>query len=189
MAKVKEINGRIINKHDIEVNWNKASTFIPEQGEIIIYDIDENYNFERFKIGDGITNVINLPFTNIELDTTLLVEGKAADAKAVGDALATKQPTGDYALKNELPVVPTNVSAFTNDKGYLTAVPGEYVTETELTNKGYLTSYTETDPTVPAWAKASTKPTYTASEIGLSTENWTFTLEDGSTITKVGYVG
>ena len=29
-----------------------------------------------------------------------------------------------------------------------------------------LTSYTETDPTVPAWAKAATKPTYTASEVG-----------------------
>ena len=29
-----------------------------------------------------------------------------------------------------------------------------------------LTSYTETDPTVPAWAKATTKPTYTASEVG-----------------------
>lgn len=29
-----------------------------------------------------------------------------------------------------------------------------------------LTSYTETDPTVPSWAKASTKPSYTASEVG-----------------------
>jgi hypothetical protein len=29
-----------------------------------------------------------------------------------------------------------------------------------------LTSYTETDPTVPAWAKSATKPTYTASEVG-----------------------
>ena len=29
-----------------------------------------------------------------------------------------------------------------------------------------LQSYTETDPTVPAWAKADTKPTYTASEVG-----------------------
>ncbi len=27
---------------------------------------------------------------------------------------------------------------------------------------------TETDPTVPSWAKASSKPTYTKSEIGLS---------------------
>lgn len=37
----------------------------------------------------------------------------------------------------------------------------------DLTNdSGYLTSYTETDPTVPAWAKAASKPTYTASEVG-----------------------
>ena len=37
----------------------------------------------------------------------------------------------------------------------------------DLTNdSGFLTSYTETDPTVPSWAKASTKPSYTASEVG-----------------------
>lgn len=29
-----------------------------------------------------------------------------------------------------------------------------------------LQSYTETDPTVPTWAKADAKPTYTASEVG-----------------------
>ena len=29
----------------------------------------------------------------------------------------------------------------------------------------------------------------TASQIGLSTENWTFTLADGSTVTKVVYIG
>ena len=34
--------------------------------------------------------------------------------------LAGKQPVGDYATRAELPVVPTNVSAFTNDAGYLT---------------------------------------------------------------------
>ena len=50
----------------------------------------------------------------------------------------------EVAVKDD---IPTNVSAFTNDAGYLT-------------------SYTETDPTVPAWAKASTKPTYTAAEVG-----------------------
>ena len=35
---------------------------------------------------------------------------------------------------------------------------------TTLENAGYLTS--ESDPTVPAWAKAENKPTYTASEVG-----------------------
>ena len=42
----------------------------------------------------------------------------------------------------------------------------KYGRVTSASNKNYLTSYTETDPTVPAWAKASTKPTYTASEVG-----------------------
>lgn len=49
---------------------------------------------------------------------------------------------------------PTNISAFNNDVGYLT-------------------SFTETDPTVPAWAKAATKPTYTASEVGAAASNHT----------------
>lgn len=44
--------------------------------------------------------------------------------------------------------VPTKLSQLTNDKGYLT-------------------SYTETDPTVPSWAKAATKPSYSKSEVGL----------------------
>lgn len=51
------------------------------------------------------------------------------------------------ADRSEIPAVPTKVSAFTNDVGYLT-------------------EYTETDPTVPAWAKSPTKPSYSAEEIG-----------------------
>lgn len=58
----KEIQSRIIHKHDIEENWNKATNFIPKQGELIIYDIDSNYSYERFKIGDGITVVNSLSF-------------------------------------------------------------------------------------------------------------------------------
>lgn len=38
----------------------------------------------------------------------------------------------DLTNKPTIPTVPTNVSAFTNDVGYLTSIPNEYVTETEL---------------------------------------------------------
>jgi len=51
---------------------------------------------------------------------------------------------GTLALTSQ---IPANLSAFTNDAGYLT-------------------SFTEEDPTVPAWAKAASKPTYTAAEVG-----------------------
>jgi hypothetical protein len=55
-------NTRIILKHDIEANWNKAAGFIPRKGEIVIYDADEFYTYNRFKIGDGSTTVGSLPF-------------------------------------------------------------------------------------------------------------------------------
>lgn len=42
---------------------------------------------------------------------------------------------------------------------------GNYVTETDLSDKGFLIS--ETDPTVPEWAKQPAKPQYTKAEIGL----------------------
>ena len=45
-----------------------------------------------------------------------------------------------------------------------------------------LTSYTETDPTVPAWAKAASKPSYTASEVGaLPTGTTLDNISDGTT--------
>lgn len=60
----KTLNSRIVHKHDTETNWDKATNFIPKQGEIVVYDKDSNYAYERFKIGDGITTVVNLPFAD-----------------------------------------------------------------------------------------------------------------------------
>ena len=62
VAVKKNILGRIIHKHDTLENWNKATSFIPEKGEIIVYDIDDNFSYERIKVGDGITPVTNLPY-------------------------------------------------------------------------------------------------------------------------------
>ena len=55
--------------------------------------------------------------------------------------IATKQYVDNSIANIAIPTVPTNVSAFTNDAGYLTAVPSEYITETELNAKGYLTEH------------------------------------------------
>lgn len=40
---------------------------------------------------------------DVNIDDTLTQSGLAADAKAVGDALAQKQPIGDYALTKDIP--------------------------------------------------------------------------------------
>lgn len=58
----KTLNARIVQKHDTQVNWEKATGFIPKAGEIIIYDADENYSYPRIKVGDGENYINQLPF-------------------------------------------------------------------------------------------------------------------------------
>lgn len=66
----KILSTRIIHKHDIEANWNDSS-FIPKLGEIIVYDIDENYTYERIKVGDGQTDINSLPFVGDDMKDTV----------------------------------------------------------------------------------------------------------------------
>lgn len=53
--------------------------------------------------------------------------------------------SGDAQILNK-PTIPTKTSDITNDSGFIT---------------------TEADPTVPAWAKTPSKPTYTKTDVGL----------------------
>ena len=60
----KNINSRVTHKHDVEANWVKAINFIPKAGEIVIYDVDDKYNYSRFRTGNGIDKINDLPFSN-----------------------------------------------------------------------------------------------------------------------------
>ena len=60
-------NARFTPKGDIEANWNKAVGFVPLDKEIIIYKPDENYSYARIKVGDGVTEVQDLPFIDKHL--------------------------------------------------------------------------------------------------------------------------
>lgn len=61
------IKARIQNKHDTLTNWNKATTFRPLPGELIIFEPTTAYPYPRFKVGeksDDTTNKLlkDLPF-------------------------------------------------------------------------------------------------------------------------------
>ena len=62
----KELKVRVQQKHDVEANWVKATSFIPKAGEIIIYDADATHSYPRLKIGDGTTTINALPFSGVE---------------------------------------------------------------------------------------------------------------------------
>lgn len=75
--------------------------------------------------------------------TETYVQNKIAEASLSGGEVdlsgyATKD---DLNTKADKTAIPTKVSQLTNDKGYLTSIPSEYVTETELSAKGYLTDH------------------------------------------------
>lgn len=93
MANEKNVNSRIQHKHDTEINWLKATNFMPKVGELIIYDPDNNYAYSRFKIGDGKTLVNNLPFAveDINLDDYALVADVEANKILTDAAIAAKQ--------------------------------------------------------------------------------------------------
>lgn len=66
------IKGRLLNKHDTEANWSKATNFAPLLGETIVYDPDSAHPYPRYKVGiwDGKSTktvdmlIMNLPFAN-----------------------------------------------------------------------------------------------------------------------------
>ena len=82
-------------------------------------------------------------------------QGRATDIFAYVDNThnTNAEAHSDIRERIDAITVPTKVSELENDSGYLT-------------------SYTETDPTVPSWAKAETKPTYTADEVGARPNTW-----------------
>ena len=61
---------RILVKHDVKANWDKAVNFVPLPGELIIYDgvIEGGKYIEtpKLKIGDGVHKVFELPFIDAE---------------------------------------------------------------------------------------------------------------------------
>lgn len=80
----KKIRTRIIQKHDTEAHWNLAVNFIPEKGEIIIYDdVKDESGAPKIKIGDGSKNPANLPFAADVTLTNLKITAKAEDINAI----------------------------------------------------------------------------------------------------------
>lgn len=74
------VKTRIQLKYDTEAHWNKAKNFCPLKGELIIYSTDEAHPFSRLKVGDGMTNVINLPFVGaIDLDGNIMKVATTAE--------------------------------------------------------------------------------------------------------------
>lgn len=109
--------------------WNEQIEYVPLEGTFIVYTdhiVIGDVPYLGVKIGDGVSLLSELKFIS---------EGELHQLSGVAFS-------GSY---DDLADVPTKLSQFSDDVGYLTE---------------------ETDPTVPSWAKQPNKPTYTAEETG-----------------------
>lgn len=123
-------------RHDSSANWFANNPILAE-GEVGI-EIDKN----RMKVGNGVSHYNDLEYFSDTVDYNELINkpqinsvelsgNKTLDQlgiQAKGNYLVSSD-LNNYALKSELP---TNTSDLTNDSGFLTSIPSEYVTETEL---------------------------------------------------------
>ena len=99
----KTINTRIQLKNDTEVNWKKSvlegeggtktsgTSFVPLQGELIIYSADDAHPFSRLKVGDGITNVVRLPF----------IDAGTINGNNLSESILLYDTTGDFPRSGE----------------------------------------------------------------------------------------
>lgn len=66
--KIKQVKGKVLAKHETEAIWDESNygagvAYVPELGEKVIYDPDDQHLYPRVKYGDGINIVKYLPFS------------------------------------------------------------------------------------------------------------------------------
>ncbi len=122
----------------------------------------------RFAFGGG---YVDVPFTGNSVNVPIISKGREVNIGVFAGNLSTTTPASFPLLpsirsKGGAPIEPESsvydkIMALIKSGG----VDPEVIANAVET---YLAEHpiAETDPTVPAWAKAATKPTYTASEVG-----------------------
>ena len=158
MANTAKFNTRVIQKHDIEANWLKATGFIPLEGEVIIYDAEvagdelpagreERITHARMKIGDGVTLVSNLEFVNKYADVATLA-GYAGMAEQDGEG---HNIVATYATKSEISGVESQIAAIDNTIGAMDVSAPSSTTGNATT---FVDSITQTDGKISYTTKA-----------------------------------
>jgi hypothetical protein len=88
-----------------------------------------------------LTEVPSEYITDIELAQKGYLTEVPSEYKTKEENDKLYQPIGDYALKGDIPEVPTKVSELENDVGFISEIPEEYITEEELNAKNYITEH------------------------------------------------
>lgn len=139
-----EILASVQVRRDNKANWEAVNPILLD-GEAA-YEKDT----DMFKIGDGVNNYKNLPYHN--------------KVGPKGDTGATPQISMSVSTGAAGSEASVSVSGTAENPLISLTIPRGDTGASGVTE--------ETDPTVPAWAKQPSKPTYTAGEVGARPDTW-----------------
>ena len=160
---------------------------VPSVAAVSGYIADRESNYYNKTAVDGL--IANVQSSNVN-DATLTIKKNASDVgdtftanassdKTINLDLATVASTGSYNDLSDRPTIPTDTADLTNGAGYLTQDdiadlnPGSGTSDYSFVD----------DPNVPSWVKSSTKPTYTAQEVGALPDNTVIPTVNNATLT------
>ena len=160
---------------------------IPSVSAVSSYIADREANYYNKTAVDDLIANVQLSGAN---DATLTIKKNASDVgdtftanassdKIINLDLATVASTGSYNDLSDRPTIPTDTADLTNGAGYLTQDdiadlnPGSGTSDYSFAD----------DPNVPSWVKSSTKPTYTAQEVGALPDNTVIPTVNNATLT------
>ena len=123
------------NKSDFDGDYNSLTN----KPDIPTVDVNKNYVDTQLATKANKSEIPSLD----GYATETYVQNKIAEAALSGGEVdlsgyATKD---ELATKADISSIPTKTSQLTNDSGFITSVPSEYITESELNTKGYLTEH------------------------------------------------
>ena len=157
-------NMKHLTKFELDTQYHEyAQTSLIRPNVSLTIDLGNVY----YKLDNGMGDY----YTKGEVDTLIVGLNSYVDSiynKNTSELNAISGHAVTFASKT----IPIKMSQLENNNGFLK--------QSDVSK--YLTGVTETDPTVPSWAKSSTKPSYTASEVGtLSSSSTLDNIPDGTT--------
>ena len=152
------------NVQDAITELNVANNTTIAQTNLLVtnHNVDVEAHNDLRRLIDGLTTRLDTFFDSTSnggaIDQLVELVSYINSNKELIDAITTnKVNVSDIIndLTTNMANKPLSAAQGVILKGYIDAI----------NNAGYITGYTETEPTVPAWAKRETKPTYTAVEV------------------------
>ena len=140
-------------------------------GAVGAHNVSENAHNDIRLLIEGLTTRLNALANSTDEDLDQMAELVAyiKSNKSLIDGITTSKVSVADIVNNLTTNVankPLSAAQGVAMKALIDAITVPTKTSDLQNDSGFITGYTETDPTVPAWAKKASKPSYSASEVG-----------------------